>query len=189
MVFVDGLSSGTMGGEDALFVRRLRAGGLATIVVHPSAPPKGFDPDSVSLERRRSVIDSGVAYLIGLTHWLGSDRQTEGLAIGYFASDGAAAVALIAAADLGQDVKAVISVSGRPDFAGNALEWVQAPTLLVVAEDDADVVAYNEVAFDLLAGEKELEVLVGARRHADSAAVAEQVADLATIWLREHLSC
>lgn len=187
VVFVDGLSSGKAGFEDAFMCGRFRAGGFATVILNPSVPPIGFDPDRVSRDRRRSVIDCGVTCLIDITHWLATDDQTEGLGVGYFASDGGAAVALIAAADLCQGVQAVVSVSGRPDLAGNALEWVQTPTLLIAAEDDCNVVAFNEIACDFLEGEKELELLAGARCHGDSTAVLMEASELALSWFQEHL--
>ena len=157
------------------------------MTLHPSSPPLGFDPDRASTSQRRSVIDSGAAGLREVTRWLISDPLTEGLPVGYFGTDGGAAVALIVAADATEVVGAVVSVGGRPDFAGNALRWVSAPTLLIVAEHDTEVLAANEIALDQLDGEKELEVLPEVRHHAEDAAAFEYMVALAADWFEAHL--
>jgi hypothetical protein len=48
--------------------------------------------------------------------------------VGYFGSSIGAAAALVAAAEVGETIRAVVSRGGRPDLAGDALERVSAPT-------------------------------------------------------------
>lgn len=54
-----------------------------------------------------------------------------------------AAAALIAAAELGSEVGAVVSRGGRPDLAAPRLVEVRAPTLLIVGGDDLVVLRLN----------------------------------------------
>ena len=61
------------------------------------------------------------------------------------ASTGAAA-ALVAAAELGGRVGAVVSRGGRPDLAHAALDKVDAPTLLLVGGEDFGVIELNQQA-------------------------------------------
>jgi hypothetical protein len=167
--------------------RQFIGSGVGTVRLRAAARPSGFDADRVAMGGRRSLIDAGVERLIGLSRSLAEDELACDLALGYFASDSGAAMALIAAADLGETVRAVVSVGGRPDLAGNALGWVETPTLLIVGEQDDGMVAHNELACDLLEGEKELEVIEGVRLYGDTSAASTQVATLAGAWFREHL--
>ncbi|PYJ51879.1 MAG: hydrolase, partial [Verrucomicrobia bacterium] len=73
---------------------------------------------------------------------------TRNLRIGYFGSSTGGAAALVAAAELPQQVGAVVSRGGRPDLAGAALPKVQAPTLLIVGGEDDIVIELNEQARD-----------------------------------------
>lgn len=187
VVFVDGLCGDISAPEEAFLKRRLHDGRVGTAVIRPIVPARGFDPDRVSRERRKSVIDAGVDCLIGVSGSIAGRGVTGGLGLGYLASDGGSAVALIAAADLGDEVRAVVSVCGRPDLAGDALAWVNSPTLLIVAGDDRGVLAHNELACDLLEGEKELEVIEGVSHYGDTAPALVRVAELAGAWFREHL--
>lgn len=59
------------------------------------------------------------------------------------ASTGTAA-ALTAAAERPDRVLAVVSRDGRPDLAGDALEQVQAPVLLVVGGQDHEILRLNQ---------------------------------------------
>lgn len=61
------------------------------------------------------------------------------------ASTGAAA-ALVAAAERSDDVRGVVSRGGRPDLAGDALDRVRCPVLLVVGGADATVLRLNQEA-------------------------------------------
>ena len=66
------------------------------------------------------------------TDWLNQNPETKSFGFGYFGSSTGAAAALVAAAEQGQKVGAVVSRGGRPDLAGAALPRVQSPTLLIV---------------------------------------------------------
>ena len=57
----------------------------------------------------------------------------------------------------------VVSRGGRPDLAGDALDSVYAPTLLIVGGADFDVIELNEQALARLPGTKALEIVPGAK--------------------------
>jgi dienelactone hydrolase len=77
--------------------------------------------------------------LAGATRWLATQSSAEGLPIGLFGSSTGAAAALIVAAEMPQEVAAVVSRGGRADLAGDYLPKVQAPTLLIVGGADTEV--------------------------------------------------
>src|SRR5690606_16739875 len=83
--------------------------------------------------------------------------------IGFFGASTGAAAALLAAAELGAAVGAVVSRGGRPDLARPRLTEVQAPTLLVVGAHDTQVLDLNREAAELLTGcEHRVAVVAGA---------------------------
>ena len=107
--------------------------------------------------------------------------------IGYFGSSTGGAAALVAAAELPQDVGAVVSRGGRPDLAGDALPKVQAPTLLIVGGNDDIVIELNEMARDQMRCEVKLEIIPGATHLFEEPGALEQVAKLASDWFSLHL--
>ena len=107
--------------------------------------------------------------------------------IGYFGSSTGGAAALVAAAELPQDVGAVVSRGGRPDLAGDALPQVQAPTLLIVGGNDDIVIELNEMARDQMRCEVKLEIIPGATHLFEEPGALEQVAKLASDWFSLHV--
>ena len=99
-----------------------------------------------------------------------------------------AAAALIAAARRQDQVGAVVSRGGRPDLAGEALEQVKAPTLLIVGGRDEAVVSLNEQAMTRMKCEKRLDVVPGATHLFSEPGALERVADLAADWFSKKLS-
>ena len=108
-------------------------------------------------------------------------------AIGYFGASTGAAAALLGAADHADAVGAVVSRGGRPDLAGEALERVRAPTLLIVGGADYEVLALNRQALQRLGGVKKLAVVAGATHLFEEPGTLEEVARMAADWFVRHL--
>jgi len=98
-----------------------------------------------------------------------------------------AAAALVAAAELGGRVGAVVSRGGRPDLADAALEQVIAPTLLIVGGLDYGVIELNEQALARLRGVKALEIVPRASHLFPEPGALEAVIDHAAAWFEQHL--
>ncbi len=126
--------------------------------------------------------------LLAATTWLQADPETKILRIGYFGASTGAAAALQAAAEMGNDIAAVVSRGGRPDLAGEAaLRQVAAPTLLIVGSADYGVIELNEQAYALMKCEKELMLVPGATHLFEEPGTLEQAAQLAAKWFLKHL--
>lgn len=125
--------------------------------------------------------------LVGATEWIGQHPATKGLGIGYFGSSTGAAAALVAAAEEGENIRAVVSRGGRPDLAGQFLPKVYSPTLLIVGGDDNIVIGLNQEAFSILECEKKMEIIPGATHLFEEQGALEEVARLARIWFTQHL--
>ena len=124
--------------------------------------------------------------LVDAVRWL--DEQSIGsLPLGLFGASTGAAAALVAAAKLPRRVGAVVSRGGRPDLAGNSLDMVQAPTLLIVGGADFGVIELNEQALARLRGVKALEIVPGASHLFPEPGALEAVIDHAARWFEQHL--
>lgn len=122
------------------------------------------------------------------TDWARQEPATRRHAFGYFGASTGAAAALVAAASRPDDVGAVVSRGGRPDLAGESLERVAAPTLLIVGGRDEAVIEMNHEALARLTGAAaRLEIVPGATHLFPEPGALETVARLAAGWFAEHL--
>src|SRR5207237_5250397 len=120
--------------------------------------------------------------LVHATKWAKQQKQTADLRVGYFGSSTGGGAALVAAAELGDQIGAVVSRGGRPDLAGEALPRVKAPTLLIVGGRDEPVIEMNQQAFAQLRCEKKLEIVPGATHLFEESGTLEDVARVASEW-------
>ena len=125
--------------------------------------------------------------LLKVTKWLQNQKEIRELSIGYFGASTGAASALMAAAELGEDIKAVVSRGGRPDLAIPVMPKVKAPTLLIIGSLDYGVIELNQEAFDTLKTIKKLAVVTGATHLFEEEGKLEEVANLATDWFNLYL--
>jgi pimeloyl-ACP methyl ester carboxylesterase len=127
--------------------------------------------------------------LLDVSDWLTqSGVLARDLRLGLFGSSTGAAAALVAAAELGSLVSAVVSRGGRPDLATDALPAVSAPTLLIVGARDFEVLQLNREALVGLDCAKRLEIVPGATHLFQEPGALEQVAELARDWFLEYLA-
>jgi len=125
--------------------------------------------------------------LAGVVDWLQGDERLRTLLIGLFGASTGAAAALICAAQRQHAVAAVVCRGGRTDLAGDALDDVRAPTLLIVGGEDHEVLALNRASLARLAGSKHLEVVTGATHLFEEPGKLLVVAQLADEWFRRYL--
>jgi len=136
----------------------------------------------------RFNIDLLTRRLLDATAWLQANPETKALHIGYFGASTGAAAALQAAAEMGNDIAAVVSRGGRPDLAGEtALSQVIAPTLLIVGSADYGVIELNEQAFALMRCKKALMLVPGATHLFEEPGTLEQAAQHAANWFLKYL--
>ena len=122
------------------------------------------------------------------TRWVRQQPEARQLRLGYFGSSTGAAAALIAAAELGEAIGAVVSRGGRPDLAAPVLDRVRAPTLLLVGGQDMEVLELNRQALDRLHCEKELRVIPGATHLFEEPGTLQGAAQTARDWFTRHLT-
>jgi len=127
--------------------------------------------------------------LVEATRWILRQPETKGLKIGYFGASTGAAAALVAAAQMPEEVAAVVSRGGRPDLAEDSLGAVRAPTLLIVGGEDEPVIGMNRSALaKLWCEEKNLVIVPGATHLFEEPGTLEEVARLAAEWFAAHFA-
>lgn len=125
--------------------------------------------------------------LTGAVDWLRSEPSLRGLPVGLFGASTGAAAALVAAAELGTRIAGLVSRGGRPDLAGDALERVRTPSLMIVGGADQPVIALNERALARLKTEKSLVVVPGATHLFPEKGALAAVVEHAARWFASHL--
>lgn len=125
--------------------------------------------------------------LVAATRWARQLDELADLPVGFFGASTGAAAALVAAAELGREVRAVVSRGGRPDLAEERLGDVAAPTLLIVGGRDEPVIEMNEEAAKELRGEHELVIVPGATHLFEEPGALDEVAQHAGAWFSRHL--
>jgi len=181
VLFAHGSGSSRLSPRNTFVAQVLREGGVGTLLfdllteAEDQLYPTRFDIDL--LTRR----------LLAATEWVKQQPQTRDLTLGYFGASTGAAAALVAAAELGTDIRAVVSRGGRPDLAMANLPRVQAATLLIVGGQDELVLELNQQAYARLTGTKELQVVPGATHLFEEPGALERVAHLASDWFVRFL--
>ena len=186
VLFAHGSGSSRHSPRNQFVARTLNRAGLGTLLFDLLTPEEEAR-DSYTREHRFNI-SLLAERLVHATTWSRQQDEMRDLRIGYFGSSTGGAAALVGAAELPQDVGAVVSRGGRPDLAGDALPKVQAPTSLIVGGNDDIVIELNEMARDQMRCEVKLEIIPGATHLFDEPGGLEQVAKLASDWFALHLS-
>jgi dienelactone hydrolase len=185
VLFAHGSGSSRHSPRNQFVARTLNDAGLATLLFDLLTQ----EEEAIDMHTREHRFNVGLLAerLIHATRWAKQQKQTRDLRIAYFGSSTGGAAALVAAAEIPQDVGAVVSRGGRPDLAGDALPKVQVPTLLIVGGNDDIVIELNEMARDQMRCEVKLEIVPGATHLFEEPGALEKVAKLASDWFVDHL--
>src|SRR5690606_31933501 len=184
VVFAHGSGSSRFSPRNRMVAGTLRDAGLGTLLFDLLTEDEERI-DAVTREFRFDI-EFLAERLVAVARWLREPRGVT-LPLGYFGSSTGAAAALLAAAH-GPSVRAVVSRGGRPDLAGDALELVQAPTLLIVGGNDLPVLELNRSALRRLRCEKKLVIVPGATHLFEEPGTLEQVTAEARAWYKTHFA-
>lgn len=186
VLFAHGSGSSRHSPRNQFVAKSLRDGGLGTLLIDLlTAAEEGVD-----MYTREHRFDIGLLArrLAGAIDWLAEDSLTRELPVGLFGASTGGGAALVAAADRPRRVGSVVSRGGRPDLAGEALARVTAPTLLIVGERDAQVIALNRAAMAQMTATVQLDIVPGATHLFEEPGTLEDVARLARDWFISRLS-
>jgi len=184
VLFAHGSGSSRHSPRNHFVARTLREAGVGTLL---------FDLMTVEEEQaeaRTRHLRFDVPFLakrlLAATQWALDEATMRDISAGYFGSSTGAAAALVAAAELPENINVVVSRGGRPDLAGDALERVRASTLLIVGGKDTAVISLNEEAYGRLQCEKALRIVPGATHLFEEPGTLETVARMASEWFADH---
>lgn len=180
VVFAHGSGSSRHSPRNRAVATELRRAGLGTLLMDLLTEHEERT-DAVN-ETYRHDIPLLTRRLVAAVDWLGGQPDTSGAPVGLFCAGTAAAAALCAAAERPQRVHAVVCRDGRPDLAGDALERVGVPVLLVVGGNDAELMGLNSEAAGRLPGPHKLHVVRGATHLFADPEALEQVTEAARDW-------
>ncbi len=185
VVFVHGSGSSRHSPRNQFVARMIREAGLGTLLFDLLTQQE----EAVDLSTRHLRFDIGLLAerLVDATNWIKSKAETSQLQVGYFGASTGGGAALVAAAELGEEIGAVVSRGGRPDLAGDALPEVRSPTLLIVGGLDFPVIRMNQEASAQLRCEKKLVIVPGATHLFEEPGTLEEVATLAANWFQHQL--
>ena len=143
VLFAHGSGSSRHSPRNQSVARTIRNAGLGTLLFDLLTR----DEEAIDAYTRhlRFDIDLLADRLVNATYWL--KGEFDHVRAGYFGASTGAAAALVAGAQLGEIVGAVVSRGGRPDLAADSLPLVKAPTLLIVGGLDYPVIEMNRQAY------------------------------------------
>lgn len=186
VVFAHGTGSSRNSPRNNFLAQKLRDGGLATLLIDLLTP----EEKQVDRRTRRIRFDIGrlAGRVVSAMDWVIEQEDTKGLNVGLFGSSTGAAAALIAAARRPDVAQVVVSRGGRVDMAEGVLGQVRAPTMLIVGERDSQVLDLNRQVLARLDTEKRLQVISGAGHLFEEPGALDEVANVASEWLQQHLA-
>jgi pimeloyl-ACP methyl ester carboxylesterase len=186
VLFAHGSGSSRFSSRNKHVAAVLHESGFATLLMDL------LTPNEEELDRRsgefRFDIGRLAERLVEASAWLEAERSTASLPLSIFGASTGGGAALVAAAELPDRVAAVVSRGGRPDLAGDALERVVAPTLLIVGGDDEVVLELNRAALERLHSPARLEVIPGATHLFEEPGKLDEVARHAAAWFDSYAS-
>lgn len=180
VIFAHGSGSGRFSPRNNFVARRLEELGLATLLLDLLSEEEEAD--------RANVFDIGLlaSRVIEAARWAKAMPELSRLPIGYFGASTGGGAALAAAAMEPALVSAVVSRGGRPDLAGDALDRVEAPTLMLVGSRDPQVLDLNRWAMERMQCRVELIVVPGAGHLFEEPGALDLVVARAGRWFVQH---
>jgi pimeloyl-ACP methyl ester carboxylesterase len=182
VVFAHGSGSSRFSPRNRAVASALNARGIATLLFDLLTPEEEAD--------RANVFDIPLLAdrLVDAVRWLNEQPAVARLPVGLFGASTGAAAALVAAARLKDRVGAIVSRGGRPDLAGDALDQIRTPTLLIVGGIDFGVIELNEQALARLRGPKALQIIPHASHLFPEPGALEDVIAHAARWFEQYLA-
>ena len=185
VIFAHGSGSGRLSPRNQFVAEVIRRRNIGTLLFDLLTE----EEESVDIYTRHLRFDVSLLAerLVAVAKWTAQQQDTDGLPKGFFGASTGAGGALVAAAEIGSGIRAVVSRGGRPDLAGDALGRVETPVLLIVGGHDEPVIEMNQEAYEKLQSVKEIKIVPGASHLFEEPGTLETAAQLAADWFEKYL--
>jgi dienelactone hydrolase len=199
VLFAHGSGSSRHSPRNRMVAERLREQGFATVLADLlTESEERFDARTAALRFDIGLLADRVTAVVDWVaerRWPGETGGDAGPAgrpdrpypVGLFGASTGAAAALVAAAGRPSVVRAVVSRGGRPDLAGDVLDRVRAPTLLIIGERDPLVIDLNRQAAEVMTAPHRIDIVPGATHLFEEPGALADVAARAAGWFATHL--
>ena len=185
VIFVHGSGSSRFSPRNRFVAAELNKRGFATLLLDLLTEEE-HRIDTETMEYRFNIPLLAIRSVLAVS-WVHGQHELSRLPIGLLGASTGAAAALIAAAEMKQQVAAVVSRGGRPDLVEEVLPRVDAATLLIVGGEDETVLALNKKAMARMHCTTKLHVVPGATHLFEEAGALEQVVTVAGEWFASYL--
>ncbi|MBZ5493903.1 MAG: dienelactone hydrolase family protein [Acidobacteriia bacterium] len=185
VIFVHGSGSSRFSPRNRFVAEELNKQGFATLLLDLLTEEENrIDTETMEFRFNIPLLASRSTLA---TAWVHGQPGLSRLPIGLFGASTGAAAALITAAEMKQQVAAVVSRGGRPDLAEDFLPQVDAPTLLIVGGEDNTVLALNKKAMAQMHCVAKLHVVPGATHLFEEPGALEQVVTVVSQWFARYM--
>jgi dienelactone hydrolase len=184
-LLADGTQSSLESQPFRLLAKSLNDAGLATLVLDLLTTDEAANIPTA--QQMRLNVDLLRERFEAGTNWL-KQHFKDPLTVGYCTSAAASAAALVTSVARSEEVRAVVSIEGRPDLVELELKKVRAATLLIAAAEVLPVVDANETANALLTCEKKFVLISGTTHLLEEPLVLENISALTQDWFQHHLT-
>jgi pimeloyl-ACP methyl ester carboxylesterase len=183
IVFADGSGAGRRDAANRYLAASFVGAGFATLVLDLLSPEEAATPVPFDSEPRAHLLGDRLTDAIA---WIGMQDELDYLPIGLFGSTSGTAAAVIAASS-SPAVGAIVSRSGRADLAGELLDRLRCPTLLIVGAKDAEVIEINRRVLARLGANAAIHIVSHAGHRFDEVGAIRELADVSALWFTKHL--
>jgi len=182
-VFADGSGAGRRDAANRYLAATFVGAGFATLVLDLLSPEEADAPAPFDSEPRAHLLGDRLTDALA---WIGRQDELDYLPIGLFGSTIGTAAAVIAAS-YSPTVDAIVSRSGRADLAGELLDELHCPMLLIVGAKDAEVIEINRRVLARLDANAAIHIVSHAGHRFDEVGTIREVAEVSTLWFSKHL--
>lgn len=186
VVFAHGSDSSRESPRNRFVAEHLNLGRLGTLLLDLLTPEEEA-PDIRTTAEHRFDVGLLANRLTAAIDWISRWRDLARLPMGLFGASTDTAAALVTAARRPALVRAVVSHGGNPDLAGDALQKIVAPTLLIVGSNDERIIELSQRAASHLLAPHEIEIVRGATHLFEEPGTLERVTGLAAAWFKSYL--
>lgn len=136
--------------------------------------------------RKRFDVSLHSDRLVAISRWLSAQGIGRGVPVGYFGT-GPGVAAVLQAAAASRMIYAVVARGGRPGLAGEALDGIHCPVLLLAGSRDLEGISMAQSAMQHLTGKKKLQLVHGSGERFEDEPGLQEVCRCAASWFIEHL--